>query len=243
MMPSMRATGTLMKLGLRSASSNRNSPCSKAVHALPGPAHPSLNYISFKSDAYASDWYTLHLLSYKSLLIILSSGCSLKNCKFMAGMLISITSNWKHLVGFGRVFDTVCHEGSQVRLTDGLACSQAPISKHHIWLAFLHQLHLWAHKCSFSKQNLNHQCRSMQAAAQTFEFPFRRFTCPATDLKKAVGRTMEYVMSPAACSADSNLSLACWNSRRGFCTQIALSSTKCDAPFCLAASSAFIVAW
>ena len=37
MMPSSRPTGTLMKLGLRLASWNRYSPCSRAVHALPGP--------------------------------------------------------------------------------------------------------------------------------------------------------------------------------------------------------------
>lgn len=38
-MPSMRATGTLMKLGFLSASSNRYCPCSSADQALPGPAH------------------------------------------------------------------------------------------------------------------------------------------------------------------------------------------------------------
>ncbi len=65
---------------------------------------------------------------------------------------------------------------------------------------------------------------------------------PARDLKKAVGRTMEYVMSPAVCRASSSFSLACWNSSKGFCTQIALNSTKCAAPFSLATSRTFFVA-
>jgi len=46
----------------------------------------------------------------------------------------------------------------------------------------------------------------------------------------AVGRTMEKEMSPAACSAPSNLSFACWKVSSGFCTQIAERRTKCLAP-------------
>ena len=62
--------------------------------------------------------------------------------------MILLTSNREDLVGFGGVLDAVCHKGSQVCLADGLACCQPPISKHDIWLAFLHQFHLWAHtKC------------------------------------------------------------------------------------------------
>ena len=60
---------------------------------------------------------------------------------------------------------------------------------------------------------------------------------------KAVGRTMLYVMSPAEVSASSNLSFAFWNVSSGFCTQIALSSTKCLAPCARPASKQLSVAW
>ena len=60
---------------------------------------------------------------------------------------------------------------------------------------------------------------------------------------KAVGRTMLYVISPAAVSASSNLSFAFWNVSNGFCTQMALSKTKCLAPCARPASRQFKVAW
>ena len=62
-------------------------------------------------------------------------------------------------------------------------------------------------------------------------------------MKKAVGLTMEWVISSDAMSSSSNLSLACWNSSRGFCTQIAERSTKWDAPALIASSMQFLVAW
>lgn len=40
MMPSISATGTCRKKGLRPTSSNRYAPWSRADHALPGPATP-----------------------------------------------------------------------------------------------------------------------------------------------------------------------------------------------------------
>ena len=48
---------------------------------------------------------------------------------------------------------------------------------------------------------------------------------------------------PESINACSNASLACWKASRGFCTQIADSSTKCVAPACRAASSACKCAW
>ena len=60
--------------------------------------------------------------------------------------------------------------------------------------------------------------------------PLQDSTCPARLFMKAVGRTMLYEMSPALCSASSNLSFAFWKVSSGFCTQMALSSTKCFAP-------------
>lgn len=61
-------------------------------------------------------------------------------------------------------------------------------------------------------------------------------------LKKAVGRTIEWVMPLLATRSDSNLSLAFWNSSRGFCTQMADSSTKCLAPWACPTIIAFLVA-
>ena len=40
MMPSISATGTCRKKGLRPTSSNRYAPWSRADHAFPGPAAP-----------------------------------------------------------------------------------------------------------------------------------------------------------------------------------------------------------
>ena len=42
-------------------------------------------------------------------------------------------------------------------------------------------------------------------------------TCPASDLKNAVGRTMEYVIPSSFINSSSNLSFAFWNVKSGFC--------------------------
>ena len=50
-------------------------------------------------------------------------------------------------------------------------------------------------------------------------------------------------MSVADWSSSSNFSLAAWNVSSGFCTQMAERRTKCLAPFSLATSRTFLVAW
>jgi hypothetical protein len=70
---------------------------------------------------------------------------------------------------------------------------------------------------------------------------------PASDLKNAVGLTIEYdtglsLAAAALTSSASSSSFAFWNSSSGFCTQIAERSTKCFAPAALAASRTALVA-
>src|SRR6056297_3754981 len=64
-----------------------------------------------------------------------------------------------------------------------------------------------------------------------------RPTWPESDLKKAVGLTMDQVR-PDALRSVSKASFACWKARRGFCTQRAERSTNCAAPAVFAAASA-----
>ncbi len=68
-----------------------------------------------------------------------------------------------------------------------------------------------------------------------------RATWPLSDLKNAVGRTMDQAR-PLAISSASKASLACWKASRGFCTQMADSSTMRPMPAALAAASALLCA-
>lgn len=68
-------------------------------------------------------------------------------------------------------------------------------------------------------------------------------SCPETDLKNAVGRTMLWIIPFELVMASSSLSFACWNSNSGFWTQNALKRINWPTPAPLAAFRQFKEAW
>ena len=56
-----------------------------------------------------------------------------------------------------------------------------------------------------------------------------RLSCPLSDLKNAVGRTMAW-LRPEPARAASKRSFSNWNASLGFCTQMAESRVKCSTP-------------
>jgi hypothetical protein len=100
-----------------------------------------------------------------------------------------------------------------------------------------------AMKAARSSSEIGLQAAKWPSPNMTYGPPFFTLsTCPARDLKNAVGRTIEYVMSEAAFRSASKASLAFWNSRSGFWTQIAERRMKWLAPAARAAVRQFLVA-